>query len=84
MDDRIIALELTSSQLSIVRDLVDDSIYEVEHYGRLLNGADVRPSEQKGLLSNLQDMYDSISQALGVDSEGSRERKNKGHHPPYR
>ena len=55
MNDRSLRLELTSSQVSLLRELTDDSIYEVEHYGRLLNGAAVKPSDEERVLHELRE-----------------------------
>jgi hypothetical protein len=58
MDD-ITRLELTPSQVFVLRELVDDSIYEVEHYGRLLNGAAVAASDQERVVAELRQVFES-------------------------
>ena len=83
MDD-ITTLELTPSQVFVLRELVDDSIYEVEHYGRLLNGAAVGASDQERIVAELRQVFESLSVALGIARDRSRSERGNGNSPPYR
>jgi hypothetical protein len=78
-----IRLELTASQVSVLRELVDDSIYEVEHFGRLLNGAAIRASDQGRVVEELREMYESLSNALRIARDDPLRERDKRYRPPY-